>query len=359
MKKPQKRGTKQGCNNMGMTPEQAFQQAVALSKNYAKKTIEGEGAIKGKDGFSPVITENPNNTNGEYRLNITTAANSYITPNLVGPQGPQGDKGIQGERGLQGIQGIHGEKGEQGERGPAGEPGQPGESAISAINPRGDYSAEVDPPYNVNDYITYIDKNAYVCKKSNPNNVPPTTGKNDDVYWQIIALRGAPGSPSMVNGIKSDDSGNIILLSSNITRPKSFEESSNVTIEQTLEKLENASAGIFYNTQERQIGTWIDGIALFEKTIDFGALPNNASKSIPHNVDNIDIVWIYDGFVRNGDNFCGLNSVRNAKNTPAEIKSYDWKTAVTKTEVTIETTSDKSAATAVVVIRYTKQTAGE
>lgn len=386
MKKPQKCGTKPGCNDMGMTPEQAFQQALALSKIYAKKTIEGEGAIKGKDGFSPIIAENSNNTDDDYRLNITTASSSYTTPNLMGPQGlkgdkgeqgeigpmgpqgstgetgpqgPKGDKGIQGERGLQGAQGVPGVKGDKGEKGPAGEPGQPGESAVSAINPRGDYSEEADPPYTKNDYVTYLDGDAYVCKKDNPNNVSPTTGKNDDVYWQKIAIRGAPGKPSTVNGIKSDDSGNILLLSTNITRPKASEELPDITIEQTLEKLENESTVIFYDVQEQQVGFWIDGNPLYEKTIDFGALPNNTSKSVPHNVDNLDIVWIYDGFVRDSNNFYGLNSARIARNTPSEIKPYDWKTVATKTEVIIETTSDKSSARAIVIIRYTKQTAGE
>ena len=361
---------------MGMTPEDAFKKALALSKAYAKKTIEGEGAIKGKDGFSPVVIESPDNTQEDYRLNITTAASNYTTPNLMGPQGlkgdkgeqgetgpqglrgetgeagpqgPQGDKGIQGERGLQGIQGVPGEKGEQGERGPAGEPGQPGESAVAALNPRGDYLEEADPAYALNDYITYTDGNAYVCKNDNPYNEPPTTGKNDDEYWQIIALRGAPGSPSTVNGIKSDDSGNIVISSSEILRKNSTH-----TVEQSLEELENASTGVFYSTQEKQVGAWTDGNLLYEKTIDFGPLPNGTSKNVPHLVDNPDVVWIYDGFVRDGDNFCGLSSPRVARNVPAEIKTYDWKTMVTKTDVIIETTSDKSSASAVVVIRYTK-----
>lgn len=31
-------------------------QALILAKNYTKETIEGEGAIKGKDGFSPIVS---------------------------------------------------------------------------------------------------------------------------------------------------------------------------------------------------------------------------------------------------------------------------------------------------------------
>lgn len=116
---------KQGCDDMGMTPEQAFQQALSLSKIYAKKTIEGEGAIKGKDGFSPTVVENPDNTNMDYRLDITTATGIYTTPNLMGPQGLKGEVGAQGIPGPQGRDGVQGQQGIQGIQGPKGDDGYP------------------------------------------------------------------------------------------------------------------------------------------------------------------------------------------------------------------------------------------
>lgn len=116
---------KQGCDDMGMTPEQAFQRALSLSKIYAKKTIEGEGAIKGKDGFSPTVVENPDNTNMDYRLDITTATGIYTTPNLMGPQGLKGEVGAQGIPGPQGRDGVQGQQGIQGIQGPKGDDGYP------------------------------------------------------------------------------------------------------------------------------------------------------------------------------------------------------------------------------------------
>ena len=116
-----------------------------------------------------------------------------------GPQGPKGDQGIQGIQGIQGKIGPQGEPGPQGPQGiqgpqgPQGPKGDPGENAASAINPRGDFTADADPTYVKNDYISHTDGNTYVCKKDNPTNTAPTTGFADDEFWQILAIRGARG----------------------------------------------------------------------------------------------------------------------------------------------------------------------
>ena len=116
-----------------------------------------------------------------------------------GPQGPQGDQGIQGIQGIQGKVGPQGEPGPQGPQGiqgpqgPQGPKGEPGENAASAINPRGDFTADADPTYVKNDYVSHTDGNTYVCKKDNPTNTAPTTGFADDEFWQILAIRGARG----------------------------------------------------------------------------------------------------------------------------------------------------------------------
>lgn len=61
--------------------------ALAIAKAYTKQTAEGMGAVKGKDGFSPTITESPDNTDEVYQLDITNQAGSYRTPNLKGGGG--------------------------------------------------------------------------------------------------------------------------------------------------------------------------------------------------------------------------------------------------------------------------------
>lgn len=70
--------------------------------------------------------------------------------------------------------------------------GEEGESAVSGITPRGDWNADV-ADYHVGDYITYTDGSSYVAKGDVPKGVGPTTGRNDDPNWQLLALKGAKG----------------------------------------------------------------------------------------------------------------------------------------------------------------------
>ena len=51
---------------------------------YSDFTPEQLSALKGADGVSPIITENVNNTDDIYRLDITTDTGTIITPNLKG-----------------------------------------------------------------------------------------------------------------------------------------------------------------------------------------------------------------------------------------------------------------------------------
>ena len=222
--------------------------ALILAMDYTEQTLKGQGALKGEDGFSPVITENTN-TGDVYKLDITTKDGKITTPNLVGKQGIQGEIGPQGKPadnpivtenadntdeiykldltvgetvfttkniiGKQGLEGVSpsvttnpdntaedyrlnittkgGTFTTPNLRGPQGEIGPQGESAASAINPRGDYDVNADPHYTISDYITSAEGNTYVCKKDNPDNVAPTDGTVNDEFWQVLALRGAKG----------------------------------------------------------------------------------------------------------------------------------------------------------------------
>lgn len=232
---------------MAMKAEEAY----ALSKSYVKKTLEGQGALRGEDGqdgVSPVISVNTS-TADTYKLDITDKNGTITTPNLVGKQGERGEvgetgadgetptitenadnteevykldfttkngtfttKNIIGKQGLEGVSpSVTTNPDNTAEdyrlnittkggtfttpnlRGPQGEIGPQGESAASAINPRGDYDVNADPHYTVSDYITSTEGNTYVCKKDNPDNVAPTDGTINDEFWQVLALRGAKG----------------------------------------------------------------------------------------------------------------------------------------------------------------------
>lgn len=47
-------------------------------------------------------------------------------------------------------------------------------------------------------------------------------------------------------------------------------------------------APVIYSDTERAIGVWRDGKPLYQKTIDFGTLPNQTTKSIAHGISDID-----------------------------------------------------------------------
>lgn len=70
---------------------------LALARKYTKETAEGMGAVKGQDGFSPIITENENNTDEVYKLDIIDAYKTFTTPNLRGADGTGGEKNVQSD----------------------------------------------------------------------------------------------------------------------------------------------------------------------------------------------------------------------------------------------------------------------
>lgn len=109
-----------------------------------------------------------------------------------------------------------------------------------------------------------------------------------------------------------------------------------------------------YSTNEQVVGTWIDGSTLYEKTINFGALPDSTEKSVAHNISNVDKIWISDGFVfTNSNTFYGLVHTAGSSQT----MQYAWNTNVDRTNVTIETYSDRSTLLAYITVRYTKTSA--
>ena len=51
-----------------------------------------------------------------------------------------------------------------------------------------------------------------------------------------------------------------------------------------------------YSTSEVATGaTWIDGRTIYKKTINFGSMPNNATKSVPHGISNLGMMVKIEG----------------------------------------------------------------
>ena len=108
-----------------------------------------------------------------------------------------------------------------------------------------------------------------------------------------------------------------------------------------------------YSTEERVVGCWIDGKPLYQKTIDFGALPNADQKAVAHNISNIDNIVNLFGVANNTNSnlndfalpYIDTNSLQNG------IGLY-----INSTNITIRTGSDRSGLTAFIIIQYTKTT---
>lgn len=59
--------------------------------------VKGDKGDPGKDAVSPTITENENNTDKIYKLDVTTADGTFTTPNLKGKDGKNGTGSSTGE----------------------------------------------------------------------------------------------------------------------------------------------------------------------------------------------------------------------------------------------------------------------
>lgn len=110
---------------------------------------------------------------------------------------------------------------------------------------------------------------------------------------------------------------------------------------------------VIYSDTERKIGVWRDNKPLYEKTINFGALPNNESKKVNHNIANIDRIWVYDGYAFNSNS--GYVNQLNLSGT-SNISSQ-WYCGCNSTFVEVRPNSDRTAYDeCFIVVRYTKTT---
>lgn len=107
-----------------------------------------------------------------------------------------------------------------------------------------------------------------------------------------------------------------------------------------------------YSTEEQVVGTWINGETIYQKTIDFGSLPNGTTKQVEHNIDNLSmIVNMYCiRYSSNNSEFSVVPSAEPNGNSWASNLSAD------STYVKIKTAEDYSFQKAYITIKYTKTT---
>lgn len=106
--------------------------------------------------------------------------------------------------------------------------------------------------------------------------------------------------------------------------------------------------GGYYSTSEHKVGTWIDGKPLYEKTVNFGTLPDRTGKAVDHNIANLDKIVDMQAIAIKNDNTLFYVVVSTA------IGSL----YATATQVVINTSTSTSATlptyNAYVTVRYTK-----
>jgi hypothetical protein len=107
---------------------------------------------------------------------------------------------------------------------------------------------------------------------------------------------------------------------------------------------------VHYDGNEKIIGTWF-GETLYEKTINCGALPNNSTKNVNHNIANLKRIVNFSG--------CAYRSVGDIVNIPLPYvgnnSNLNTVLYVSSTAIGIATFSDRSAFTeSYVTIQYTK-----
>ena len=125
-------------------------------------------------------------------------------------------------------------------------------------------------------------------------------------------------------------------------------------VSSSIKTSDGIDIGDNYSTTEEQIGFFTDDKPLYQKTIDFGALPNNGSKSLAHSLADIDKIWIHDGYVD--------GTVLSLAGTfPLQLGISDrtgatWAFYANRSYVICDSHGDASGYTASVTIRYTKTT---
>lgn len=107
-----------------------------------------------------------------------------------------------------------------------------------------------------------------------------------------------------------------------------------------------------YSIDETKTGyNWIDGKPIYRKVIDFGNLPNTTSKTVAHNISNIDKIITLTGTATDGTRTLCLPA-----NSPDGLAYSINLYTPNLTNITVGTGVDRSTYSAYIVLEYTKTT---
>lgn len=145
----------------------------------------------------------------------------------------------------------------------------------------------------------------------------------------------------MAKQIYIDENGNPIEVSGTVNTAELLPISGNDPTD-TKSYIDNLTD---YSTSEKVVGKWIDNSLIYEKTIYLGNLPDNTSASIPHNISGLKFLIDFQGF----------GYITNSVYFPLPfVSSSPIYVAVSTTDITITTTSNRSTTQGYITLRYVK-----
>lgn len=115
--------------------------------------------------------------------------------------------------------------------------------------------------------------------------------------------------------------------------------------------LEQMNPGVNFSFSEQDTGqTYVSGEIIYQKTIDFGALPNSTSKDVAHNITGLDFVIDMFGVAKD-------TSTGDQLPLPYvdDIASFSVRMQITNTIIRLDTSENRTALdTSHITLLYTK-----
>lgn len=109
-----------------------------------------------------------------------------------------------------------------------------------------------------------------------------------------------------------------------------------------------AGGSVNYSTTEQEIGTWVDGSPLYEKTVDCGAMPNNTTKNVAHLISDLGSVVQMYGMMKSS------NQQTPLPNVDSTAMTNQISLSINATNIILRSSGNWSTFSGYVTLRYTK-----
>lgn len=342
-------------------------------KMVVKDNERGPQGEKGETGTAATITAGNAYTvpNGAQPAVMNTGSSSAAVFDFYIPKGDKGDKGDQGDPGVvqytagPGIKIKNNVISVVGGGGGGGGAGIWGD-IIGDIEDQTDLQEEFAKYSPTTDFADVAFSGAYADLSGTPS-IPAAQVQSD---WNqtsdsaVDYIKNKPTIPTVNNAtltiqqngtnVATFTANSATNATANITSPvitmsnTDPGEGSSLAENNYLAVYGGDSIILDYSLNETNTGIkWIDGSAIYKKTISLGNLPNNTTKTVAHGISNFGVLVNLEGHFTNGTNTGPLpySATTLAKN----VQIY-----ADATNITIGTGEDRSAYSGYATLYYTK-----